>query len=297
MSSFPDHPLLSGAEATSVVVPFGGNPDLLRVQLLALLDQDYPGQVEVVIACNSKMMDLAGLDLPELPPRTALTVLDATSVKGPSHARNIGWRHCSTNTVLFCDADDRVDPHWVGAMVGGLQASPLVGGRLCYEALNDAQDVAWNRQSTVALPRKFRHLQFVASSNFGARRHVLEQMGGFDERLTCGEDIDFCWRAQYHGFTVAFVPEARVEYRLRADVKSIWKQSVAYGTSDALLLRRHARFGARRPLADTVAEAAAIVLALLRTPLQPSLVRKVAVRAGMFVGRVRGSVQYRKWAI
>lgn len=280
-----------------MVIPFGGNAGLLRVQVLALLQQDYLGPVEVVIACNSEVLDLARLDLPERSALISVTVLDATAVTGPSHARNAGWRHCSTATVLFCDADDRVDSHWVSAMVEGLRKYPLVGGRLCYEALNDAHDVVWNRQSTSSLPRKFRHLQFVVSSNFGARRYVLEQLGGFDEGLTCGEDIDFCWRAQYQGFDVAFVPEARVDYRLRGDVKSIWKQSVAYGTSDALLLRRHARFGARRPLTDTVSEAAAIALAVVMAFIQPALIRKVAVRAGMLVGRIRGSVQYRKWAI
>lgn len=281
----------------SVVIPFGCGTDLLETQLSALLCQDYGGEVEILVACNVEVVDPARLNLPVIPSRVGIRYIDATKRSGPSYARNVGWSKSGAEVVLFCDSDDKVDKSWISAMVEATANAAIVGGRLSYTAFNDPDHASWNKQTTMYLPRKFDHLQFVPSSNLGVRREVLVKLDGFDESLTCGEDIDFCWRAQYEGFALAFAPNAVVEYRLRQDCLSLWKQSVNYGSSDAPLFLKHRRFGARRPLRETITEAAAIIWALASMLVRPKRIKKVIVRAGMLAGRVRGSIRHRSWVV
>lgn len=291
MPSGPADPLIS------VVIPFGTGLDLLREQILSIFAQDYEGAIDLIISCNMEAIDIRSLKLPSVPARINVVAVDATQVQGPSHARNVGWKRTISEFVLFCDADDRVDCRWVSAMACALTKTSIVGGRLSYEALNDAEHASWNFQTRDSLPRKFRHLEFAPSSNLGVHRKVLDQLSGFDEDLVCGEDIDFCWRAQYAGFQIVFASEAVVQYRLRPELCSLWKQSVNYGASDAALLGRHEGFGARRPISDSLGEAAAIGLALMTSIIRPSRFKKAIVRAGMLSGRIQGSLLHRKWAV
>ena len=53
------------------------------------------------------------------------------------------------------------------------------------------------------------------AANLGVRRSAFESVGGFDEDLRVGEDIDLCWRLQFAGYRFAAVPEAVVAKRER----------------------------------------------------------------------------------
>ena len=56
-------------------------------------------------------------------------------------------------------------------------------------------------------------VDWVSGSCFLARRRVLEELGGFDERYFMYlEDVDLCWRARRAGYAVAYVPEASVTH-------------------------------------------------------------------------------------
>jgi GT2 family glycosyltransferase len=275
----------------SVVVPYGSGLAELRAQIRCVLDQDFDGKTEVIVACNTSLIATAALVEQDVPDNVTLLVVDASAVRGPSFARNVGWQGASASKVVFCDADDEVDRHWLSAMSDALDKSDLVGGRLSYTKLNDPRHAAWHYQTTNCLPSKFRHLEFVPSCNLGAKRTVLEALGGFDTAVTLGEDIDLCWRAQYAGFILTFVPDAVVEYRLRTGLAQVWSQAFNYGASDAALLKMHAPFGARRTISDAAKEALATPWAGIAMLGRPWLVRKFVTRAGSLSGRITGSIR------
>lgn len=281
----------------SVVVPFGGGLDLLRRQVACLIKQDYPGELEVIIACNSECMSLESMELPRPTGNVHIRVVDATAVRGPSFARNSGWRSATFDLVLFCDADDEVQNTWVSGMSRALQSAELVGGRLSYGRLNPMSDARWNTKLTDGLSRKFRHLEFAPSCNLGVRINVLQELDGFDESLSCGEDIDLCWRAQYLGHVIKFVSDAVVDYRLRTKPLALWRQCYQYGLSDAILLGKHSAYGAQRPIMDSMQEALAVPWAIVSSIRQPSLYKKFIVRCAAITGRIVGSAKERRWAV
>ena len=84
-----------------------------------------------------------------------------------------------------------------------------------------------------------------ATSPFAARVH--EAIDGFDESFRIGSDeIDFCLRAQYAGFTIGLAPDAVIHYRLRSSMRDVYRQNYAYATGFAHLHRKHIDLGMLR---------------------------------------------------
>ena len=218
--------------SVSVVVPAYNEAAHLGAQLRALGAQDYEGEVEILVADNGSTdgtPDVARAAAEQSLPQ--VRVLDASQRPGPSAARNAGWRAARGELVLFCDADDLVEPGWVRAMVDALGTAGVVGGRLEVESLNDRLTLAWRQPpAQTALPRGEGYLPFAMGSNMGARADVLRTVGGFDEELDrSGEEPDLCWKAQLAGEAIAFAPDAVIRYRLRQGLCPLVRQQRNWG--------------------------------------------------------------------
>jgi GT2 family glycosyltransferase len=282
----------------SIVVPVAHADEHLIEQLRALAAQSDVPSAEVIVAANREAAPIErAVRTVEWPEAWDVRVVDAADIVGPSHARNVGWRAASGAVVLFCDADDLVDPGWASAMTTTVLQSGICGGRLDHERLNSAALAARYRVCRDDLPTKFRHRRFAPSCSLGVRRDLLVAVGGFDEELRCGEDIDLCWRVQDHGVTIAFAREAVVAYRLRASPRAAFRQAVHYGADDALLFVRHRAAGASWTVRDSVREvlAAAVAIALCWRGLEARIT--AAARLGSVVGRMIGSARHRVLAM
>jgi hypothetical protein len=157
----------------------------------------------------------------------------------------MGIRAAKGERILLCDADDVVSTGWVREMGEALRSFDVVGGAMDYESLNDSlvQLTMQHVQST-ELPISRNHLGYAVGANLGFRRSVFDAIGGFDESFLYGsDDIDFCWRAQYEGFLLGFVPRALVQYRLRHRLGARAKQCFAYANGNALLCAKHRALG------------------------------------------------------
>jgi glycosyltransferase involved in cell wall biosynthesis len=89
-----------------VVIPTRGRPRLLRRALGAVLRQDYPGPLRVVVVVDQTSPEY-GLEHPG--PRR-VTVMENRRKPGLAGARNTGILALDTDLVAFCDDDDVWDP-------------------------------------------------------------------------------------------------------------------------------------------------------------------------------------------
>jgi mycofactocin system glycosyltransferase len=78
------------------------------------------------------------------------------------------------------------------------------------------------------------------------RRSAFEAVGGFDEALRVGEDVDLVWRLVAAGGTVRYQPAIEVAHGSRGTAVAWLRQRHQYGTSAAALAARHP--GAVAPL-------------------------------------------------
>jgi glycosyltransferase involved in cell wall biosynthesis len=278
----------------SVVIPCLNSADQLPVQLGALARETWQGWWEVVIADNGSTdgtRKVAEGFTDRLP---RLLVVDASARRGASYARNMGARSASGESFLFLDADDEIAPGYLPAMSEALARHDFVAACRDSESLN----MDWVRLSRQSHPYEgFRNfygfLPHAGGTRIGVRRSIFESVGGFDEDLLRGEDVDFCWRVQLAGIPLRVVPEAITRVRYPDSFRRMYRQARLSGSGDALLYRRYRVAGMPgRSIRDGLRDWLRLVQRLPRIRGKSGWARWVR-RLGQRVGRLEGSLRYR----
>ncbi len=277
----------------SVVIPARDAAGIIGEQLTALAAQTRH-DFEVVVADNGSTdatVDVVRDALGALDIR----VLDASQRQGVSHARNVGMWGTTAPKILFCDADDVVDPGWVAAMSDALDAFDLVGGHLETGRVNPGEVQSRSPSPTAGgLPVTMGHLPYAVGANLGLRRAVVDAVGGFDESYVGGhEEVDLAWRAQEAGFSVGFAPDAVVHYRLRGSLRAMVRQRYWYGRSYAQLYRAFRHSGVPRTPLATELRWYAVLLRSLPRDVRRKRFGFWLVTAAWTSGRLAGDVRYR----
>ena len=140
-------------------------------------------------------------------------------------------------------------------------------------------------------------LPFASGSNCGIWTAAFQRLGGFDETLAVGEDIDLSWRAQLAGMRLAFGATAVVERRYASGARAIARQHYRYGQAAARLFALHRAAGVPRTQARAaLGEWAALVVGVARLPSSPAQrarwARRAAWRGGHLVGSLRNRVAF-----
>jgi glycosyltransferase involved in cell wall biosynthesis len=285
-------------ELVSVVMPVRNGEAHIEEQLAALAAQTYDRPWELVVVDNGSTD--ASIEITErwrdrLP---TLRVVDASERAGLNHARNRGAAEAGGEFLAFCDADDVVEPEWLERLVEAGALADIVEGRADEATLNVPEVRAW-RPSGPEIALRVRHsfLPSVDGGNCGMWTRVAREIG-WDESFRYGSsDVEFAWRAQLAGHTLAHEPRAVLRKRYRTGLTATACQFYGYGKSEAQLYRRFRPAGMPWPG--------------LRPPFRtwfwllrasPDLVRSrerrghwlriAATAAGRFVGSVRWRVVY-----
>lgn len=183
-----------------VVVPTVGR-DSLGELLWSLAEADGPAPRRIVI-----VDDRPGGDQPiEIPVPERLSPLLRwlrSGGRGPAAARNVGWRACSSEWVVFLDDDVRPGTDWCNRLVGDLRDVPVevvgVQGRLEVPLPTDRRPTDWERNVAGLVDADW------ATADMAYRRWALELVGGFDERFPRAfrEDADIALRILAAGLTL-----------------------------------------------------------------------------------------------
>jgi glycosyltransferase involved in cell wall biosynthesis len=284
-------------EMLSVVIPVLNCESMIQVQLDALAEQDYKGDWEVLVVDNGSTdgtVEVAKAYADRLP---NLRIIDASSRRGVSHARNCGARAADGDLIVICDADDRVRPTWVRKMAEASRSLDIIGGYLETKSLNDVETRSWrNPFSPSSLPTgMLNHLPFAVGANVGVTRACFEAIDGWREEYICGgDDVDFSWRAQQAGFRLGMAPGAVIDYRYRAGLRALYRQFVGYGLADPLVYLNHRSRG--MPRSDPQVAVKAWLRLIARSPVMVTSRRRRGLWIRNFafrLGRLRGSIRYR----
>lgn len=289
----------------AVVIPWGGaDVTLLKDQLgaveVAAQNAEACGiRTQVLLACNrSESLNVAVEAVTSVGFSCSAQVVDAGEVKGPAHARNVGVKSTAAPYILFCDADDEVAPNWIEHMFDSFQHFDLIRGGLSTARNVDELD-AVTEAPIAAMPKPiYAHLGYGPMSNLGVTRVAFERASGIDESLRIGEDVDFCWRAQYSGASFGYAPAAVVHVRWRPAKRDHFKQSYAWGLGDVQLLDRHRSHGARpTPVRQLLNEVGVLVVRGALGVVSERRRWAAAHQAGKLTGRIVGSARARRWSL
>jgi len=284
----------------SVIIPCYNAAETLAVQLEALAGQHWSQPWEVILANNRSTDDSLKIASDYQARLPNLRLVEASARQGQPYALNCGAAQAHGELLLFCDADDEIAPGWVAAMGNALAEAHLVACRFDTQKLNAPWMYLSRGNSQSAGLGQYRYppyLPHAGGGGLGVRRAIFEELNGFDESLPYLHDTDFCWRAQLKGYKLQFVPDAVLYVRFRESLVSLYRQARNYGEYNVALYRRY------RPLGMPPLPKSAGLQAWARILYQLIWLRdRVDVARwlwdfGWRVGRIRGSLRYRVWAL
>ena len=218
----------------SVIIPCYNAEAWIGRQITAVLAQLGP-EDELVLVDNLSTDATPALLAEAAAADPRAHVVTAAERQGVNHARNVGLAEARGDILLICDADDRIHAGWVEAFRSAFSDSGVAGGA--------AIPVDGNGRRVgedLGLHHVFGGPPYPLGANMAMTRDVFDAVGGFDESFRGGHDeADFAWRAADAGFPTRFVPEARIDYLQRSDVRGVVTQRRNYARTAIQLWTRH----------------------------------------------------------
>ena len=195
----------------SVVVSTFNRPDRLRRMLDGLRAQTLdPGLFEVVVVDDGSAPATAEM-VARAVDDVAFEVRTARhpARRGPAAGRNTGWRMAVGQIVAFTDDDCVPTPGWLAALLAaaGEVRSLVVQG----PTVPDPKEWPGSRLFRLTVENAELGPQY-QTCNIAYPRAVLEMLGGFNEALHVGEDVDLAWRALERGEKIIFARDALVHH-------------------------------------------------------------------------------------
>lgn len=271
----------------SVIVPVRNGLPWLDDQMKALLDQRSCATWEVIVADNASS-DLSAKHVDELAQRhPRLRLVDASAATGAGATRNVAVRFARGDILAFCDADDVVHPGWVESWVDALADADVAGGLNDFWSLNDMPPPCPARPRPLPVRLQFSFLDGAGSGNMAVRREAFEKVGGFDDDLAVGEDIDLCWRLQLAGYRFR-LGTGVISRRERSGASALLRRSIEFGRCGPVLYQKYRGAGLRRETLSAVRAWLYLVITIPRL-VRPDFRRLWIRNFGWRLGRLMES--------
>ncbi len=213
----------------SVIIPSWNGAKLLPACLDSLRAQTYE-HLEVIVVDNASTDESVTLVQGSYP---EVILVPLPENRGYTGAVNAGIEQARGQLLAPLNQDVEVHPRWAEEIARAARANPEAGAIACKIMLFDRRDhfhSAGDSFRVDGLPvnrgvwqqdqgQYDAGIQVFAACGgaAGYRRHVLDQIGWFDESffMYC-EDVDIAWRQQLAGWPTIFAPHAVAYHHLSA---------------------------------------------------------------------------------
>lgn len=198
----------------------------------SLLEQDFPGDYEVIVVDNASTDRTQSVTQARLPHGRLRYVYEPTV--GLSVARNRGAMEATAPILAYLDDDAEATPHWLRSLHQVYQTHEQVaiaGGKVTLIWPDGITHPSWISHQLAGtlglydLGDSFRLIETPGLTprglNYSLRRAFLDQIGGFDvnlgrvgKRLLSNEELLMTQQALQTGWLVAYEPDALVAHNV-----------------------------------------------------------------------------------
>lgn len=189
----------------SVIIPALNEERYIEECLLSLVNQSYPRDCYEIIVVDNGSSDRT--------PQIASTYADLVLRKPDGNVgevRNYGIANASGKVIICTDADCVAPLDWIEKGVALLKEKPhyAFGG-----GLRTREDAGWvEKYWTLNQSGKATQQRALMGSSIFIWKKDFDDLGGFNEIITSGEDSDLSARAVTNGFTVTLSADLSVAH-------------------------------------------------------------------------------------
>lgn len=230
----------------SVVLPVLNEAKYLRAAVGSILEQDYAGDIEVVLALgpSKDSSNKVAADIVSMDPR--VSVVDNPTGRTPN-GLNLALGQAKYGIVARVDGHSHIPRDYVANAVELLERSGAdnVGGLMSAVGETDLE-----RAIATAMTSKLGvgNAPFHVGGEEGPadtvylgvfRRTALDRVGGYNEDFVRAQDWEMNYRIRESGGTVYFSPKLSVSYRPRSSLSALAQQYFHYGRWRRQVMRAH----------------------------------------------------------
>lgn len=228
----------------TIIIPVMNRAEELKRCLDSISAVSYPKDKLKVIVVDDGSID----DSPNVASQLGSTVISSGGLgRGPAAARNAGAKVAKGEILAFIDSDCVASKNWlldlmpaffdlkvaaVGGKVDGLCSKSPIDR---YEAVMSSLSIGKSKRTAGSGQDTF----YLPSCNLLVRRLAFNNVGGFEESMHVGEDVDMTWRLRDSGWHISYLPCGNIRHEHRSSVRSFMSRRFDYGTSEGILQLRH----------------------------------------------------------
>lgn len=232
--------------AVSVIMPVLNEERHLAEAVRAILTQDYPGELELVVAVGPSR-DRTQEIAEKLAADDARIAVVANPTGRTPNGLNACIKAAQYSVVVRVDGHSMLPPDYVRAAVETLEETGAdnVGGIMAAEGVTPFEKAVARAMTTkIGIGNAQFHVggepgeaETVYLGSF--RRTALERVGGYDETFVRAQDWEMNHRIRQTGGTVWFTPRMRVTYRPRPNTRALARQFFQTGKWRRVVGREH----------------------------------------------------------
>ena len=224
------------SQTFSIIIPTYNRSQGLADCLQGIAALEYPRELFQVIVVNDGGTAISQ-ELVHAHEKNFELAVVCQSNRGPSAARNNGVKHARLAWLVFLDDDCVPTPDWLTQYARAVQQFPnaVLGG----ETRNGLNENVFSEASQCLFAYlhayyhqcslKRRQLPYFTSNNLAISQSAYHAVNGFDETMRYAEDRDFCARLLEAGYTLRYIPAARVLHYRELNFTSFVRQHQSYG--------------------------------------------------------------------
>lgn len=224
------------APFVSIMIPAHNEGKVITQTVESMLALDYPHDRYEIIVINDNSSDDSSVLLGRLQdkyPDRNLIVINTDAVtggKGKSNALNIGFSHSKGELIAIYDADNTPEKQALRYLVGEIMHDDTLGAvigkfrtrnrdaSLLTRFIN-VETLSFQWMAQAGRWQLFK-LCTIPGTNFIMRRHIIEEIGGWDVRAIA-EDTEISFRIYKMGYRIKFQPKA-VTWEQEPQTVKVW---------------------------------------------------------------------------
>jgi cellulose synthase/poly-beta-1,6-N-acetylglucosamine synthase-like glycosyltransferase len=219
----------------SIIVASYNNQDTIGECLKSILALDYPKDHFEVIVMDGASKDDTVKIAQQLPVKVISICLNCPA------AYNYALKIAANPILGFIDSDAKVESGWLKKLAPHLSVPQVAGVSGSIETWN--QSNPWARVIGYELKNRYRRIGKytgrIATMNLLLKKTVIEEAGGWDEKLPSQYDTDFGFRIAAKGYKIAYEPTAVCYHYNRPTLRAYYRQQLQYGKNTLKLYFKH----------------------------------------------------------